>query len=70
MDPIGAFVELCDVAAERRGWTRSTLSTYLFRDGKRLDQLASGNSDVGVLRLEAAKRRLSDLIGGSSEAAA
>lgn len=61
MDPIVDFVARCDALAAKRGIRRSTLSTYLFRDGKRLEQLARGDSDVGVLRLEQAKQALSAL---------
>jgi hypothetical protein len=61
MDPISDFLERCDKVAELRGIQRSTLSTLLFKDGKRLGQLAKGNSDVGVKRLEIAKRDLAAL---------
>ncbi|MET3526176.1 hypothetical protein [Phenylobacterium koreense] len=37
---------------ERLRIRRSTLSTKLFKDGKRLDALASGGSDVGILTHE------------------
>jgi hypothetical protein len=61
MDPIADFVSRCDAFALRRGWSRSTLSTLLLKDGKRLEQLASGQSDIGARRLEQAKRDLAAL---------
>ena len=45
-----AFLARCDKLADKRRWRRSTLSTRLFNDGGRLDQIAAG-SDVGVRRL-------------------
>lgn len=71
MNPISEFLAECDAVAQRRKVKRSTLSTWLFRDGKRLDQLAGGASDVGVLRLEEAKQRLAELAeeGGQGRAA-
>lgn len=70
MNPISEFLERCDAVAERRGIRRSTLSTLIFKDGKRLDQLAKGNSDVGVLRLEEAKRDLERLAADAERPAA
>jgi hypothetical protein len=70
MNPIGEFLERCDAIANQRSWKRSTLSTLLFQDGKRLDQLAGGNSDVGVLRLEAAKAALGRLETETKDGAA
>lgn len=58
MNPIDAFLRDCDAVAQRRCLKRSTVSTAIFRDGKRLDQLARGDSDIGVLRLERAKADL------------
>lgn len=58
MNPISDFLARCDAVAQRRGIRRSTLSTLLFNDGKRLDQLASGSSDVGVKRLAEAEAEL------------
>jgi hypothetical protein len=69
MNPVTEFLARCDAVAKRRNIKRSTLSTMLFRDGKRLGQLADGKSDVGVLRLEAAKKALAELDCDRSEAA-
>lgn len=70
MNPISSFVERCDAVAERRCIRRSTLSTLIFKDGKRLAQLAAGNSDIGVLRLEEAKRELEKLAADAERPAA
>jgi len=59
MDPVLAFIIRCDAAAARMGLRRTTLSTKLFQDGKRLDGLATGSSDVGVRRLKLADEMLS-----------
>ena len=55
------FIRRCDNFAERRRIKRSTLSAWLFNDGRRLDQLAAGKSDVGVQRLSRAVEALSKL---------
>ncbi|MBD3571680.1 hypothetical protein EJ082_01645 [Brevundimonas diminuta] len=55
------FIERCDAFAASRGVKRSTLSVWLFNDGKRLDQIASGTSDVGVQRLHRAAEALCEL---------
>lgn len=61
MDDISEFVARCDALAKRRGWKRSTLSTTLFRDGKRLDKLALGYADMGVRRFAKARAELTVL---------
>jgi hypothetical protein len=66
MDPVSSFLSRCDAACSILGLKRSTLSTKLFMDGKRLDELASGKSDVGIRRLQ---RALADLAALEQEAA-
>lgn len=63
MDPVYAFLSRCDQAQFALGLKRSTLSTKLFNDGKRLDGLASGRSDIGARRLARAERDLSVMEG-------
>ena len=58
MDPVLDFVLQCDAAGARMGVKRTTLSSFLFRDGKRLDELASGKSDIGARRVRQAQRDL------------
>lgn len=61
MDDFGdifTFVARCDAYAARRGWKRSTLSTALFKDGKRLDRLAGGAADIGFRRFAEARQAL------------
>lgn len=60
---LSAFLERCSRAAERLKISRARLSTLLFQDGKRLDQLASGASDIGILRLSRAERLLAEMEG-------
>lgn len=60
---LSAFIHRCDSAGERLNIKRSTLSTKLFMDGKRLDALASGESDIGIGRLAKAERELAALEG-------
>ena len=60
LDPrLAAFLQRCDAFAEEIGVKRSSLSTTLFADGKRLDQIAAGGSDVGIGRLAEAEAALS-----------
>lgn len=61
MDVITTFLTRCDAVADQHKMARSTLSTRLFNDGKRLKQLAGGESDVGVRRLAAAEKALAEL---------
>jgi hypothetical protein len=62
LDPrLAAFLKRCDAVAGGLGVKRSTLSTKLFKDGKRLRVLASGNSDIGIGRLAKAERELAQL---------
>ena len=70
LDPrIDTFLTRCDLAAAHLGVKRSTLSTKLFNDGKRLAQIATGESDVGVNRLADAEITLDRLMlsGKSAE---
>jgi hypothetical protein len=60
---LSAFLSRCDALAPRLKLTRSTLSTKLFMDGKRLSALAEGRSDVGIGRLAKAERELAALEG-------
>lgn len=55
------FIERCDAFAAGRKIKRSTLSVWLFNDGKRLDQLGRGQSDIGVHRLHRAFVALTEL---------
>lgn len=57
MSDLQTFLDRCESFASERGWRRSTLSTRLFNDGGRLDQMVNG-SDIGVRRLE---RAIADL---------
>lgn len=52
------FIARCDRYCETTGAKRVWLSKRLFQDTYRLDQLASGATDVGVKRLERAVRDL------------
>ncbi len=61
MDVLKDFIARCDAVAEKRRMKRSTLSTRLFNDGKRLSQIATGESDVGVRRLAVAEKALAAL---------
>jgi hypothetical protein len=64
IDPrLSAFLARCDQVAARLRLKRSTLSTKLFLDGKRLDALAGGESDVGIGRLAKAEQELAALEG-------
>ena len=62
MDTLSGFIKRCDDAAGALRIKRSTLSTLLFNDGKRIGQLANGGSDVGVRRLAEADRFLVVLV--------
>lgn len=64
----GDFISRCDVYAKRRGIKRSTLSAWIFNDGKRLDQIAGGQSDIGVARLARAIEQLTVLEAGAEAA--
>lgn len=59
--PTAQFIARCDAFAVRRKVKRSTLSAWLFNDGKRLEQIAAGVSDVGVQRLHRAAEGLAAL---------
>lgn len=66
-DPrISAFLRRCDALCASATWKRSTLSTKLFNDGKRLDQIADGGSDIGIGRLARAEAELATLEDVSS----
>ena len=55
------FIARCDAYCEAAGVSRVWLSKRLFNDTFRLEQLAAGRSDVGVMRLERAERDLAAL---------
>jgi len=60
LDPrIAAFISRCDAVAKRLRVSRATMSTRILFDGKRLDSIAAGKSDIGVRRLAKAERDLS-----------
>jgi hypothetical protein len=64
IDPrLAAFVSRFDAVAARLGVKRATLSTRVFNDGKRIEAILSGNSDIGIGRLAKAERELSALEG-------
>jgi len=64
IDPrLSAFLARCDRLADRLRVSRATLSSRLLLDGKRLDDLASGRSDIGIRRLSRAERELAALEG-------
>lgn len=66
LDPrLAAFLERCDSVAVRLQITRKTLSSRLLLDGKRLDQIALGASDIGIARLAQAEREISALEGAT-----
>ena len=55
------FIARCDAYCEARGVTRVWLSKRLFADTYRLKELAEGNADVGVKRLERAVADLEEM---------
>ncbi|WP_168072839.1 hypothetical protein [Caulobacter sp. SSI4214] len=62
LDPrLSEFVEGCYRYAQAAGLATSTVSTLLFNDGKRLNALASGESDIGIGRLAQAEAKLTGL---------
>lgn len=64
LDPrLAAFLVRCDTLADRLSVSRATLSSRLLMDGKRLDDIASGRSDIGIRRLSRAERDLAALEG-------
>ena len=58
---IPAFIERCNAYCAAAGISRVTLSKKLFDDTRRLNHLAAGVSDVGVMRLARAVDTLSGL---------
>lgn len=58
---IPEFIQACDRYCKAASVTRVWLSKRLFRDTYRLGQLAGGNTDVGVKRLERAVSELAEL---------
>lgn len=48
---ISDFLSLCDDFCRRKGVSRTWLSKRLFSDTYRLQNLAAGESDVGVRRM-------------------
>lgn len=58
---IPEFITRCDAYQKAAEVSRVWLSKRLFNDTYRLDSLASGESDVGVQRLERAVADLADL---------
>lgn len=65
-DPrLTAFLARCEQVADRLKISRATLSTRILSDGKRLDQLHAGDSDIGILRLAKAEKTLAVLEGQS-----
>lgn len=63
-DPrLTSFLARCDHVAARLKITRATLSSRLFNDGKRIEAISGGGSDIGLRRLAQAERDLSALEG-------
>lgn len=58
---ISEFISRCDRYCQTAGVSRVWLSKRLFSDTTRLDDLAGGQSDVGVRRMERATADLSAL---------
>ncbi|WP_295194558.1 hypothetical protein [uncultured Brevundimonas sp.] len=56
---ISDFISRCDRYCAHAGVSRVWLSKRLFSDTFRIEQLATGKSDVGVRRLE---RAVADLV--------
>lgn len=56
---ISSFLVLVEAYCRAAGIAEATLSSRVFRDGKRLAQIREG-ADVGARRLEAAVRWLSE----------
>ena len=65
---ISAFLARCDALAQKRGISRSRLSTLLFNDGKKLDALADGR-DIGVLTLARVEKALEGLEASAGQSA-
>jgi len=59
MSPIENILTLSREFADARGIKLATVSSIIFNDGKRLQQLEAG-SDIGVRSAEAAIQKLSD----------
>lgn len=55
------FISRCDRFCADTGKSRAWVSKRLFNDHDRIEQIASGKSDVGVRRLEAAVAALAEL---------
>ena len=58
---IPAFIERCDRFCVEAGVSRTWLSKRLLKDTRRLQELAEGKVDIGVKRMERAKRDLAVL---------
>jgi hypothetical protein len=58
---IDEFIARCDRYQEAAGVTRVWLSKRLFNDTYRLGQLANGETDVGIKRLDRALKDLEAL---------
>lgn len=69
LDPrISAFIDRCDAVCRLRRIKRATLSTRILHDGKRLEQIAGGVSDIGVHRLARAEKDLAALEAEAEDA--
>jgi hypothetical protein len=58
---LSEFIDECDAFSAEFGVSRRWLSKRLFSDTFRLDSLAAGKSDVGILRLAKARTTLAAL---------
>ncbi|MCC2608365.1 hypothetical protein [Neorhizobium petrolearium] len=59
MTLISSFLLLAETYCRAAGIAEATLSSRMFRDGKRIGQIREG-SDIGVRRLDVAVQWLSD----------
>lgn len=66
---IADFISRCDRYCQRAGVSRVWLSKRLFSDTFRIEQLAQGQSDVGVRRLERAVGDLTVLEAANDDTA-
>lgn len=60
MNDIAEFISAADRYAQRKGLATSTISRYIFNDGKVIERLKSGRT-ITIRRLSDAKQRLAAL---------
>lgn len=64
MTQIEEFISRCDAVAVALGITRPALSNRLLFDSRRLDLIALGEVDIGVMRLQQAQEDLKVIAAG------